>query len=227
MLSYPLLISLAGWVLAGFLGGVHCLGMCGGLAAALGLQSAGGRRFALLLAVNLGRLSSYALIGALLGGLSGLVAWLPQAAVIQTALYILSLLLLMLLGFYLAGWSPLLARLERVGGPLWRVLQPRFSALLPLRSLPGAWLAGTLWGWLPCGLVYTAATAALAAGSALHGGLILLAFGVGTLPNLLAMGMAAGQLRRLREQKWVRRLAGGLLVVYGGLQLLRWAISHW
>jgi len=224
MFSSSWSLTLAGWLLAGFLGGVHCLGMCGGLAAALGLHSQGVRRLPLLLAANAGRILSYGLIGALLGGLSGLLAWLPQAAKVQAILYLLSLLLVLLLGLYLAGWSPLLTRLERLGGPLWRRLQPRFRQLLPLRSLPAALLAGGLWGWLPCGLVYTAPTGALASGSAWRGAAILLAFGLGTLPNLLAMGLAASQLQRLRQHRAVRWTAGGLLVGYAVVQIVRFFI---
>ncbi|QNM94728.1 sulfite exporter TauE/SafE family protein [Chitinimonas koreensis] len=216
-------LTLLGWWLAGFLGGLHCLGMCGGLAAALGLNAVAGRRVALLLAANLGRLASYVAIGTVLGGLAGAVAWLPAAARLQTLLFLLSQLLVILLGLYLAGWSPLLARLERIGGTLWRRLQPRFAALLPLRSLPAAFAAGGLWGWLPCGLVYTAATGALAGGSAARGALVMLAFGLGTLPNLLAMGAAAGQLRRLRDRRGIRLAAGGLLVALALAELLRWA----
>ncbi|GAB3264400.1 sulfite exporter TauE/SafE family protein [Chitinimonas naiadis] len=226
MFSDTLLLSLAGWLLAGFLGGVHCLGMCGGLAAALGLQSRQSGRFPMLLAANLGRISSYMLIGALLGGLSGLLAWLPQASHVQAALYLLSLLLVLLLGFYLAGWSPLLARLERLGGPLWRRLQPLLGRLLPLRSLRGAFLAGALWGWLPCGLVYTAATGALASGAAWRGAVILLAFGLGTLPNLMAMGLAAGQLQRLRQHRAVRLTAGVLLSSYAVIELVRYFMNQ-
>jgi hypothetical protein len=225
MFESTYLLGLAGWLLAGFLGGVHCLGMCGGLAAALGLNLAQDRRFLLLLVANLGRISSYTLIGALLGGVAAGLALLPWANLLQQLLYLLSLALLILLGCYLTGWLSWLTRLERMGQPLWRRLQPRLAGLLPVDSLYKAYLAGALWGWLPCGLVYTAATGALASGSAWKGAATLLAFGLGTLPNLLAMGVAASQLNRVRQQPWLRRMAGGLLVGYAVFALIRFLMG--
>ncbi|MGQ5523850.1 sulfite exporter TauE/SafE family protein [Chitinimonas sp. PSY-7] len=218
------LVGLAAWFLAGFLGGVHCLGMCGGLVTALGLNISGQRVY-LLLAVNLGRLAAYITIGALLGGISGTLELASQALYLQTILYVVSQLLVVMLGLYLAGWSPWLARLERAGVPLWRHLQPRLSALLPLRSMPAALLAGAIWGWLPCGLVYTAATAALASGSALSGAAILAAFGLGTLPNLMAMGLVANQLLHWRQKVWLRQVVGLLLALYGVFGLFRYFIG--
>lgn len=225
MFESTYLLGLAGWLLAGFLGGVHCLGMCGGLAAALGLNLAQDRRFLLLLVANLGRISIYTLIGALLGGVAAGLALLPWANLLQQLLYLFSLVLLILLGCYLVGWLSWLTRLERMGQPLWRRLQPRLAGLLPVDSLYKAYLAGALWGWLPCGLVYTAATGALASGSAWKGAATLLAFGLGTLPNLLAMGVAASQLNRVRQQPWLRRMAGGLLVGYAVFALIRFLMG--
>ncbi|PHV11213.1 sulfite exporter TauE/SafE family protein [Chitinimonas sp. BJB300] len=218
------LVGFAAWFAAGFLGGVHCLGMCGGLASALGLNLSGSR-ISLLLVANLGRLTSYITIGALLGGVSGALALMPHALYFQAVLYVASLLLVIMLGFYLAGWSPWLARLERVGAPLWRRLQPHFSALLPLRSIRTAFAAGAIWGWLPCGLVYTAATAALASGSAWSGAGILAAFGLGTLPNLMAMGLAANQILHWRQKVWLRQVVGLLLAMYGLFGLFRYFIG--
>jgi hypothetical protein len=217
-----LITPLLGWTLAGFLGGMHCMGMCGGLAAALGIQSAKQGRFRLLLAANLGRLASYAMIGALLGGLGQAASWLPMAIPVQQGLYFLSLVLIMLLGLYLAGASFWLTRIERIGIPLWRIVQPRFQRLLPLQTIKAAFLAGAMWGWLPCGMVYTAGMAALASGSPSAGFLTLLAFGLGTLPNLLAMGMAAKYLDPVRRHAGVRLLAGGLLFLYGAAKMLQW-----
>lgn len=225
MFESTYLLGLAGWLLAGFLGGVHCLGMCGGLVAALGLNLAQDRRFLLLLMANLGRISIYTLIGALLGGVAAGLALLPWANLLQQLLYLCSLALLILLGCYLAGWLSWLTRLEGMGQPLWRRLQPRLTGLLPVDSLYKAYLAGALWGWLPCGLVYTAATGALASGSAWKGAATLLAFGLGTLPNLLAMGVTASQLNRVRQQPWLRRMAGGLLVGYAVFALTRFLMG--
>lgn len=216
-------ITFLGWALAGLLGGVHCLGMCGGLASALGINAGGGRPALALLAANAGRLISYGCIGAILGGIGSAARWLPLAAQLQVVLYLVSLALVILLGLYLAGIAHGLTRLERLGGPIWRRVQPFFLRLVPIRSLPGALLAGALWGWLPCGLVYSAGMAALAGGSAVRGAAILLAFGLGTLPNLMAMGLAARYLDVWRRNIVLRRVAGLALAAYGLAELLRFA----
>jgi len=80
---------------------------------------------------------------------------------------------------------------------------------------------GLLWGWLPCGLVYSVLVAALATGSALEGGALMLAFGLGTLPALLAMGMAAVRLKRFLQHLWVRRGSGLLVLTFGVVGLMR------
>ncbi|MFC2292517.1 MAG: sulfite exporter TauE/SafE family protein, partial [Kingella oralis] len=107
------------------------------------------------------------------------------------------------------------------GRPIWQRLNPRLNKLLPLQSLPACVGAGMLWGWLPCGLVYNASLYALGSSSALWGGLYLLAFGLGTLPNLIAAGLFASQLRALLQKKWLRRMAGLLVSVWAVIQLAR------
>jgi sulfite exporter TauE/SafE len=100
-------------------------------------------------------------------------------------------------------------------------MQPFLRRLLPIRTLPGAFAVGAVWGWLPCGLVYSVLVSALASGSARQGGLLMLAFGLGTLPNLLAMGLFAQQLRSILQQRWMRRTAGLLVMGFGVLGLIR------
>lgn len=214
----PLLVA---W-LTGLLGGVHCVGMCGGIVAATALQGGtGGNRVALILGYNLGRLASYGVAG-LLAGLLGSAALLSQHLLpVQQGLYLLAQGMLILLGLYLAGVPRSLAWVERAGGLLWRRIQPLLSRLLPITSPGRAIAAGMLWGWLPCGLVYSALILALAQGSAADGGLLMLAFGLGTLPNLLAMGWLAQRLRGLVNQPWLRRVAGLSVLAMGAAGL--WA----
>ena len=97
----------------------------------------------------------------------------------------------------------------------------RLSALLPVRTLPQSLMLGVLWRWLPCGLVYSVLVAAVATGSPVQGGLLMLAFGLGTLPTLLAMGMAAVRLKKLLQHLWFRRLSGLLIAGFGLLALYR------
>ena len=116
-----------------------------------------------------------------------------------------------LLGLYLAGISTAATKIERIGKPIWKRLNPLLNKLLPIKSVPACFGVGMLWGWLPCGLVYSASLYALGSGNALHGGLYMLAFALGTLPNLLAMGIFAAQLKTFLQKRMVR-LCAGLLV---------------
>ena len=202
--------------LAGLLGGAHCVGMCGGIVAAMSLQG-GGRRQPLSfhLGYNLGRIASYTAAGAV-AGLVGSAAFLSHDLLpLQQGLYLLAQLVLIFMGLYLAGLSRAVLRLERIGGGLWKRLQPAFGKLLPIRSFPGALAAGAVWGWLPCGLVYSVLVTALASGRPASGALLMLTFGLGTLPNLLAMGWAAEQLRRLAAKRSVKMAAGLTVAAFG------------
>jgi uncharacterized protein len=208
--------------LAGLMGGVHCLGMCGGIVAAMGMQG-GAPKAEVQAGYNLGRIASYTLAGAL-AGLIGSAAFLSERLwPVQTVLYVLAQVMLILVGLYLAGLNQSVLRLETVGGRLWRQIQPRIGRMLPVDGFAKALLAGGLWGWLPCGLVYSVLVSALASGHATQGALLMLTFGLGTLPNLLAMGWAAARLRLWFRQAAVRLLAGlsvSAFGVWGLLQLL-------
>ena len=204
--------------LVGLLGGVHCVGMCGGIVGTLtlglpvGVRSRAPRLLPYQLTYNLGRIAGYGVAGALLGGL-GQAAFL--ALPLQRGLYFIAALFMLLLGLYLAGWWPGFARLEGLGTGLWRRIEPLGRRLLPIRSLGQALGVGFVWAWIPCGLVYSVLIWALAAGSAVQGALLMLAFGLGTLPTLLGMGMLAGLAARFTEQTWLRRLAGLLVLGFG------------
>ena len=217
-------LSLLAAFLTGLLGGAHCVGMCGGIVAAISLQAGGRQPFVFHLAYSTGRIASYSAAGAL-AGLLGSAAFLSDTLYpVQQGLYLLAQVVLILLGLYLAGLDQSVLVLERAGGVLWRRLQPLLARVMPIRSLPQALSAGALWGWLPCGLVYSVLVSALASGSAGRGGALLLLFGLGTLPNLLLMGWAANSLRELVRRVWVKRIAGlgvASLGIWGLLQLLR------
>jgi uncharacterized protein len=208
--------------LVGLLGGGHCVGMCGGIVGAVTLSLPGQRsQIPFLLAYNGGRITSYAAAGALAGLIGSSGFFLDHVLPVERALYALANVMLIVLGLYLAGlWQGVLV-LERAGGVLWQQLQPLSKKLLPLQSTPQAFLLGLLWGWLPCGLVYSVLVAALATGSTARGGLLMLAFGLGTLPTLLAMGMAAVRLKVFLQNLWVRRASGLLVLAFGLLGLLR------
>ena len=217
-------LSLASAFLVGLLGGGHCAGMCGGIVSAVSLSLPGSRpRIGFLLAYNFGRITSYGAAGLLAGAIGASSFFLDHVLPVERVLYALASVMLILLGLYLAGiWRGVVV-LETVGGKLWRQVQPWSKRFLPVRTLPQALALGSIWGWLPCGLVYSVVVAALATGSPWHGGALMLAFGLGTLPALLAMGMAAVRMRAVLRHVWVRRLSGLVVIGFGLLGLWRLA----
>lgn len=213
-------ISLLALFLIGFLGGSHCVGMCGGLSSAFVLQLPPNmRRWQLILCLNIGRLASYILIGILLGALSQYGISLDQTRTLQTILLIAANILLLLLGLYMGGWVFWITQVERLGKPIWKRLNPLLNRLLPLRSWRASLAVGALWGWLPCGMVYSASLYALSSGNALQGGLVMAVFGLGTLPNLLAIGLFASTLTQFFQHLWVRRVVGALMIAWAVWQL--------
>lgn len=206
--------------LTGLLGGGHCLGMCGGLVTALTLQLRRQTTLGLWL-YNLGRLSSYVLVGALAGTLGAGTAWFHDILPLQRMLAVFSHVLLIILGLYVAQiWQGILV-IERAGSTIWRQIEPLARRLLPVETLGQAYVAGVLWGWLPCGLVYSWVVNALTTGSAVGGASLMLAFGIGTLPNLLVMGHFAQQLRQWQQRPWVRLCSGWGIVAFGFFGLWR------
>ena len=217
-------LSLASAFLVGLLGGGHCAGMCGGIVGAVSLSLPGNRpRIGFLLVYNLGRIASYGAAGLLAGAIGASSFFLDHVLPVERVLYALASVMLILLGLYLAGiWRGVVV-LETVGGKLWRQVQPWSKRFLPVRTLPQALALGSIWGWLPCGLVYSVVVAALATGSPWRGATLMLAFGLGTLPALLAMGMAAVRMRAVLQHVWVRRLSGLVVIGFGLLGLWRLA----
>lgn len=220
----PTLLSV---LLVGFLGGTHCIGMCGGIVGALSLGQAGGSRWSLHLAYNLGRIASYGLAGLLAGAVGAAGSHLGEQWSLRLVLYVLANLMLVALGLYLLGATQALAWTERAGQGLWRRLQPFSKRFLPARSPAQAFPLGLLWGWLPCGLVYSVLTTALVSGSAARGGAVMLAFGLGTLPNLLLAGLLAARLKDFVRRPWVRGIAGLSVLGFGLWGLLgAWRLAH-
>ncbi|MCW8157696.1 sulfite exporter TauE/SafE family protein [Stutzerimonas stutzeri] len=222
----PLLLSA---LVLGLLGGGHCLGMCGGLMGALTMAIPAdqrAKRLRLLMAYNLGRVLSYAVAGFVIGLAGWAVANSPAAMVLR----VVAALLLITMGLYLAGWWSGLTRIESLGRSLWRHIQPIASRLMPVTSLPRALAVGALWGWLPCGLVYSTLLWSASQGDALDSALLMLAFGIGTWPVLLATGLAAERLTALLRKRGVR-VVGGVMVILFGLWTLpgphqQWLMGH-
>jgi sulfite exporter TauE/SafE len=207
--------------LVGLLGGVHCVGMCGGIVSAMTLGIGGNaqrslaRIFPFHIAYNLGRIVSYTVAGGLMGGLGIMLASFMPVYLAQQLLLAVAGVFMILLGLYLGGWLMWLSRLEQAGSVLWKRLEPLGRKLLPVRHVRQALLLGLLWGWLPCGLVYSVLIWSVSAGSVQQGSLLMLSFGLGTLPNLLAMGIVAGKLVQFMRLPRVRKLAGFAVLMLG------------
>ncbi|MDR0529663.1 MAG: sulfite exporter TauE/SafE family protein [Zoogloeaceae bacterium] len=207
------------WFAAGLLSGGHCAGMCGGIVGALSFS--GAPKLSLHLAYNGGRLFSYALAGALAGAAGAASLALAAQEPLRLAILILAQLLLVGMGAYLMGAVWTLSWLEKAGGALWRRARPFSRRFLPARRPGQAFLLGTLWGWLPCGLVYTALVSALLSGSWTAGAARLFAFGLGTLPNLLLAAFLFQRARGTLQKPWLRALAGFSLIFWGVWGLYR------
>jgi sulfite exporter TauE/SafE len=207
--------------LIGLLGGVHCAGMCGGIVSALSLQMPGpavrpGPAWPLHLAYNLGRISSYVIAGAMMGALGSLGLLLDNWLPVQMILYVVANLMMVALGLYLTGVTQALSFIERAGQSLWRRVQPMTKRFLPVRGVAQAFPLGMLWGWLPCGLVYSVLTLTLLSGSATRGAATMLAFGLGTLPNLMLAGLLLVRFRSVVQGRALR-LGSGLIVLGFGV----------
>ena len=207
--------------LIGLLGGVHCAGMCGGIVSALSLQIPGAAgssapAWSIHLAYNLGRIASYAIAGALIGALGSLGLLLNNWLPVQIGLYVAANLMMVALGLYLTGLTQTLAFTERAGQWLWRRVRPATKRFLPVRGVAQAFPLGMPWGWLPCGLVYSVLTMTLVSGSAARGAATMLAFGLGTLPNLMLAGLLLARFRSVVQGRALR-LASGLIVLAFGI----------
>jgi len=207
-------IMLVGFLI-GFLGSAHCLGMCGGLVIATGTHRIQNKRdrYFNLLTYNLGRICSYSLLG-LIAGLIGLELGSRYLALVLP-LRIVAGLMLIAMGCYIAGWWFGLRKLEQIGGRLFKPLQKRFSTALGSHSFGGRFRAGLLWGYIPCGLVYSALTLAIANANPLESASLMFAFGIGTLPSIVLGSVLHHSLvDKLRVQS-VRQGAGILLILAG------------
>ncbi|MDO2951474.1 sulfite exporter TauE/SafE family protein [Aeromonas simiae] len=213
-------LDLLGALLMGLAASSHCFAMCGGVSAALSMAiPAPHQRFtprlAYLLCYNVGRIASYVLAGALAGGLLASLAELGQSRHALVGLQLVAALMMMAVGLYLAGWWQGVLAIERLGARLWPLIRPLANRCLPLRTPLAALPFGMVWGWLPCGMVYSMLTWSAAAGSAGQGALVMLSFGIGTLPTLFALGGLADRLRYWLAQRSLRLGSAILLILFG------------
>lgn len=221
--------TLAAALLAGLVGSTHCLGMCGGISAALGMATAGEgaatpRALGHSLVYNTARVGSYAVAGGLAGGLGLALGQAIHAPVTAAVLRCLTGLVLVAIGLQIAFNLRMLRPLESAGFRLWQRIAPAAGGLLRRGDLVGALGLGALWGWLPCGLVYGMLLAAAGSGGPLSGAAVMVAFGVGTMPAMVATGALGARLLRLRRSRGFR-LGAGLIVVLMGLWTAAWPLA--
>lgn len=238
-------------LVVGLAGSVHCIGMCGGIVGALSASAASpaaaaaaapnaasaarsvipiavaqpARPLTRVLAYNAGRISSYMVAGALAGGLASGAQSLSALAGVQLGFYWLANLMLVALGLYLMNAWQGLALLEQGGRVLWQAAQPTIApvmkSLMPATRPHQAYILGALWGWLPCGMVYSVLLTAMLSGSATNGAAVMLAFGLGTLPMLTGLGLVGARLQRALQRPPVRLACGLLVLAFGLLGLYR------
>ena len=205
----------------GLLGTGHCIGMCGGLVSALSLSEAGrqgGWFFHLL--YNLGRISTYTFIGAVVGWLGSALAYTDRFKMVSRSLLIGSDVFVILIGLGTAGLFAWLnvSKLD-FPGPM----KAMTLAVAGLRRLPPAISAlplGLLFGFIPCGYLYAVAITAAQSASVATGALMLFAFGLGTAPSLLLFGGAAHWLSG-RARTWMLRIAGLVVAGMGVINLIK------
>ena len=204
--------------LLGLFSTIHCVGMCGGIIGALSLslpveiRNNKARMLMFITTYNIGRILSYSFAGLVAGAIGTGVLASTGFEQGHAVLRAIGVAMMIAIGLYLAGWLPQLAIVEKIGVPVWKKLEPVGRKLLPVATLPKAMAYGLIWGWLPCGLVYFVLLWALTAGNAVEGALTMLAFGIGTLPTLLATGFMTSWLTRFARSTRARQLVGLLIV---------------
>nr|WP_086940108.1 sulfite exporter TauE/SafE family protein [Thaumasiovibrio occultus] len=202
----------------GLAGAGHCLGMCGGISAAIAMQSTqenNHQRWLVLLLYNIGRIISYGIAGLLLGATFANLGDIYDAFPVLILMRFVAAVFMILLGLYITKWWAGLVHVERLGQGVWRQISPLAKRLLPLKHQYHALPLGMLWGWLPCGLVYSTLSWATVSGSGMQGAMIMISFGFGTLPAMLGSGLLAEQVHKLIRNSLFNMACGTVLIVYG------------
>lgn len=212
----------------GLFSSMHCIGMCGSIIGTLTLSLSPDIRnkktllFPYVLNYNLGRITSYTIAGGLVG-IIGVLMIMPFGEIHgHRILQLLSALVMMSAGLYIAGWFPRFAYIEKMGVRFWKKIEPFGRKLIPVKTHTQAYLFGMVWGWLPCGLVYSALTLAATAGDVAKSALLMLAFGAGTLPAVMGVGIMTNILTRLSRTQRFKQLIGLFMIVLALLAALPW-----
>jgi sulfite exporter TauE/SafE len=207
-------------LIMGLFSSLHCIGMCGSIIGTLTfslsqeLRNNNRRLFSTVLCYNLGRIISYALAGAVVATLIGFLSLPFTKGEAHRILQVVSAGIMTGAGLYIAGWFPRFAYIEKLGVRLWKFAEPYGRKLLPVKSKSQALLFGMVWGWLPCGLIYTALALAASTGDILQSAVTMLSFGVGTLPAVMGVGIITPLLTRLSRAQRFKRIVGILFIIF-------------
>ena len=201
-------------LIMGLFTSLHCIGMCGSIIGSLTfslsphLRNNKARLFNIVFCYNLGRIISYSLAGVVVAIASSLLTLPFAEGQAHRFLQLLSAVIMAAAGFYLAGWFPAFAYIEKLGIRLWKLAEPFGRKLLPVKTRTQALLFGLVWGWLPCGLIYTALALAASTGNIIHSALTMFFFGLGTLPAVMGVGIITPLLTRLSRAQRFKGIVG-------------------
>ncbi len=203
--------------ITGLFGASHCIAMCGGIACVLGQRAnSASSKLAVSIGFNLGRICSYSIAGAIVAGSIQAISNVHRSAHMLSVLQWLAAIMLILLGIHLTRWWSVLNPVESLGKGLWRKIQPRASRVLaiqhPLSSIP----LGLLWGWLPCGLVYSTLTLSASQANWIAGATVMFCFGLGTFSVMLTTVLLGQQLNKVMGHRWLQ-VGSGLMVLALGM----------
>ena len=219
--------ALTAALLAGLLGSAHCLGMCAGISGLFAVNSnitTLRSQIPMALTYNAGRVTSYAVLGIIVGTFGSVIVKTTPG--IAGGIRLLSGVVIILVGLKVAFDLRLLNPVERMGGTLWARIAPAAQRLVPVTSIPRALGLGLVWGWLPCGLVYSVLLIAATSATPVNGAAIMIAFGVGTMPAMVMTGLGAAKLSQLMRRRGTRVGLGFLIIVLGALTIAM-PLSGW
>ncbi|NIL92900.1 MAG: sulfite exporter TauE/SafE family protein [Woeseiaceae bacterium] len=204
-------------LLAGLLGSAHCLGMCAGISGLFAVNAGVASLRASLpfaFTYNVGRIATYAVLGGIVGLFGSVIV--KASPSVATGIRLMSGIIIVLVGLRVAFDLRLLNAVERMGASIWSRIAPAAKGLVPVTTLPRAFGLGLLWGWLPCGLVYSVLMIAATSLRPDYGVAVMVAFGIGTMPAMLVTGLGAARLAEMMRKRGTR-LGMGLLIVTMGL----------
>ncbi|HEY6009950.1 MAG TPA: sulfite exporter TauE/SafE family protein [Nitrospirota bacterium] len=212
----------------GLLGSMHCIGMCGGFVAMYSLKRPlTGSALPYHLLYNLGRVTTYSLLGGILGSIGSFAAYAGEHRGIPGAVLLIAGFMMILMGLNIAGVLGKRGLFEDAGIAESSHFRRMLHAVLELESVWSTFLLGLLLGLLPCGLLYPIFMNAAASGGFLPGMLTMAAFGLGTAPAMLSFGYLVARLRP-HLKLFLYRIAAILIILLGGRALLRgMAFNGW